>query len=261
MSANENSVQSIERGFQILELLRKEERAMGVSEIAKLLGLTTTTAHRILSALRNCRAVQQDPKTHLYDLNDHLLLYGKAVLNRFSFLSSIHPILGELSKRVGETVFMGILDEQFDLIYIDQVDSLDHPLRMTPQIGLRQPAHCTSLGKVLLANLPAERQNLFLSRGTFPKKTEFTLTTEKELREELTRISTLGFALDQEEMENGIYCVAAPIQNTREVIAAVSISGPSSRMQSKGYDTTLSKEIVATAARVSQYIQSMDLRG
>ncbi len=261
MSTKDNSVQSIERGFQILELLRKEERAIGVSEMAKLLGLTTTTTHRILSALKLCRAVQQDPKTHLYDLNDHLLLYGKAVLNRFSFLSSIHPILGELSKRVGETIFMGILDEQFDLIYIDQVDSLDHPLRMTPQIGLRQPAHCTSLGKALLANLPIEKQNLFLSRGTFPGKTEFTLTTEKELRDELSKIRTAGFALDQEEMENGICCVAAPIQNTRETIAAVSISGPSSRMRSKGYDTVLSQEICATAEKVSNYIQSMDLRG
>jgi IclR family transcriptional regulator, KDG regulon repressor len=261
MSTKDNSVQSIERGFQILELLRTEERAIGVSEIAKMLGLTTTTTHRILTALKNCRAVQQDPKTHLYDLNDYLLLYGKAVLNRFNFLGSVHPILGNLSKRVGETVFMGILDDQLDLLYIDQVDTLDHPLRMTPQIGLRQPAHCTSLGKVLLANLPREKQSLFISCGDFSRKTEFTITTSKELKDELTKIYEQGFALDQEEMENGICCVAAPIRNSHEVIAAISISGPSSRMRSKGYETLLSKEICETAAKISQFIQSMDLRG
>ena len=261
MSAQNGSVQSIERGFQILELLRVEGRAIGVSEMATLVGLSTTTVHRLLKTLRSCRAVQQDPKTHLYDLNDHMLLYGKAVLNRFNFLGSVHPILGELSKRVGETVFMGILDDQFDLIYIDQVDSLDNPLRMTPQIGLRQPAHSTSLGKVLLASLKMEKLTLFLNRGSFPRKTEFTLTTVRDLSRELDKIRKCGYALDQEEMENGICCVAAPVQNSHGTIAAISISGPSSRMRSKGLDTVLSKEISLTASRVSQFIQSMDLGG
>ncbi len=261
MSNQDGSVQSIERGFQILELLRLQGRAIGVSEMAGLLDLSTTTVHRLLQTLRTCRAVQQDPQTHLYDLNDHMLLYGKAVLNRFNFLGSVHPILGELSKRVGETVFMGILDDQYELIYIDQVDSLDYPLRMTPQIGLRQPAHSTSLGKVLLASLQIEKLTLFLGRGKFPRKTEFTLTTARDLSKELDKIRKAGFALDQEEMENGICCVAAPIQNTRGTIAAISISGPSSRMRSKGLETVLSKEICATATRVSQYIQSMDLGG
>jgi IclR family transcriptional regulator, KDG regulon repressor len=261
MSNPDGSVQSIERGFQILELLRLQGRAIGVSEMANILGLSTTTVHRLLKTLKSCRAVQQDPQTHLYDLNDHLLLYGKAVLNRFNFLGSVHPILGELSKRVGETVFMGILDDQFDLIYIDQVDTLDHPLRMTPQIGLRQPAHSTSLGKVLLANLQGEKLANFLSRESYPKKTEFTITTAQELSKELEKVRQVGFALDQEEMENGICCVAAPIHNSHGTIAAISVSGPSSRMRAKGLDAMLSKEICATAVKVSQFIQSMDLGG
>ena len=261
MSNQDSSVQSIERGFQILELLRIQGRAIGISEMANLLGLSTTTVHRLLKTLKGCRAVKQDPQTHLYDLNDYLLLYGKAVLNRFNFLGSIHPILGELSKRVGETVFMGILDDQYDVIYIDQVDSLDYPLRMTPQIGLRQSAHSTSLGKVLLANLPDEKRILFLSRNSFPRKTEFTLTTAQELSNELEKVRKVGYALDQEEMENGICCVAAPIHNSRGTIAAISLSGPSSRLRSKGLDTVLSKEICAIATRVSQFIQSMELGG
>jgi IclR family KDG regulon transcriptional repressor len=261
MPNQDGSVQSIERGFQILELLRIQGRAIGISEMANLLGLSTTTVHRLLKTLKSCRAVKQDPQTHLYDLNDHLLLYGKAVLNRFSFLSSVHPILGELSKQVGETVFMGILDDQFDVIYIDQVDSLDYPLRLAPQIGLRQPAHSTSLGKVLLAHLPEEKQLTFLSRNSFPRKTEFTITTADELSRELKKIHSVGFALDQEEMENGICCVAAPIHNSRGTIAAISLSGPSTRLRSKGLDTVLSKDICAMAARVSQFIQSMELGG
>ncbi len=234
---------------------------MGVSEMSDLLGLSMTTVHRLLKTLMSCHAVKQDAQTHLYDLNDHLLLFGKAVLNRFNFLGSVHPILGELSKRVGETVFMGVLDDQFELIYIDQVDTLDHPLRMTPQIGLRQPAHSTSLGKVLLANLKPEKRAIFLGRGSYPRKTEFTITTAPELEIELEKVRKAGFALDQEEMENGICCVAAPINNSRGTIAAISISGPSTRMRSKGLDTTLSSQICSTAGMVSQYIQSMDLGG
>ncbi len=257
----DGSVQSIERGFRILEALRVQGQALGVSELAEMLDLSTTTVHRLLKTLIACRAVKQDPHTHLYDLNDHLLLYGKAVLNRYNFLSSVHPILGDLSKRVGETVFMGILDDQFDLIYIDQVDSLDYPLRMTPQIGLRQPAHCTSLGKVLLANLASDKQAEFLGRKTFPRKTSATITTARDLKKELENVKIAGFALDQEEMENGICCVAAPVRNSRGTIAAISISGPSSRMRSKGLDSRLSRDACDAAAKISQYIQSMELVG
>jgi IclR family KDG regulon transcriptional repressor len=213
-----------------------------------------------LQTLIGVRAVSQNPQTRLYDLNPYMLLFGKAVLNRFNFLASIHPILGELSKKVGETVFMGILDDQFDLVYIDQVDTLDHPLRMTPQIGLRQPAHCTSLGKALLAHLPIEKQTIFLKRGTYPKQTEFTITTAQRLQSELEHVRKVGYALDQEETENGICCVSAPVHNNHDVVAAISISGPSSRMRSKGLEDSLKDEICATAHQISQYIQNMDLR-
>ena len=261
MPKSNDSVQSIERAFQILELLRTQERALGVSEIAELIGLSTTTTHRLLQTLITCRAIQQEPQTRLYDLNAHLLVYGKAVLNRFNFLGSVHPFMGDLSKRVGETVFMGILDDQYDLVYIDQVDTLDHPLRMTPQIGLRQPAHCTSLGKVLLANLPDDKLSVFLQRGKFVRKTEYTITEADTLNKELEKIRAVGFALDQEEMENGICCVAAPVQNSTGTIAAISISGPSSRMRSKGLDSKLGEEICATAQHLSQFLREMELRG
>jgi IclR family transcriptional regulator, KDG regulon repressor len=261
MTKENDSVQSIERAFRILELMRASNSAFGVNDIASQLGLSTTTTHRLLQTLIGVHAVTQNPKTRLYDLNPHLLFFGKAVLNRFDFLSSIHPILGELSKIVGETVFMGILDDQFDLVYIDHVDNLDHPLRMTPQIGLRQPSHCTSLGKVLLANLSIEKQAVILSRESYPKRTDNTITTAQQLKIELEHVRNVGFALDQEETENGICCVAAPISNSGGVIAAVSISGPAGRMRAKGLDTSLKEAVCSTASQVSQLLHNMDLRG
>lgn len=261
MTKNNDSVQSIERAFQILELLRAQKRALRVSDIAELIGLSTTTTHRLLKTLIACRAIQQDPQTRLYDLNAHMLVYGRAVLNRFNFLGYVHPIMGELSKEVGETVFMGILDDQYDLVYIDQVDTLDHPLRMTPQIGLRQPAHCTSLGKALLANLPEDRLSTFLRRGKFERKTEFTITTADALSQELETVRKVGHAIDREETEYGICCVGAPIRNSRATVAAISISGPASRLRLKGLDGALSESVRETAKQLSQYLHDMELRG
>ncbi len=252
MATDNNSVQSIQRAFSILELLRDNRRDMGVHEIAKLVDLNVTTVHRLLKSLVSVRAVRQDPQTHHYGLAPSMLLYGKAVIDQFNFVQRAHPFLGELSKGVGETAFMGILDN-FELVYVDHVDSLDHALRMTPQIGRRQYAHCTSLGKVLLANLDVHELNIFLNRKTYPQLTENTLSTSDELRVELDGIRTKGYAFDQEEAKSGICCVAAPIIGLEgKVIAAISVSGPASRMRQKGMDSLLLELVLNTASKINQ---------
>jgi len=249
-------VQSVERAFRILDLLRANSKGMGVIEIAKSLDLSTTTTHRLLQTLMNLRAVQQEPGNRHYSLAPQMLLYGKAVLDRFDFIRSAHPLLGEISKTVGETVFMGILDN-YDLVYVDHVDSLDHVLRMTPQIGRRQPSHCTALGKVLLANLPEERLEAFLNRKSLPRMTENTITDPQDLRRELDAVRRKGYALDREETEVGICCVAAPIRRPDgRVVAALSVSGPATRLRKKGLKTFLREKVQETASRISQLIVS-----
>ncbi len=252
MAKEQNSVQSIERAFQILELLRDERQELGVHEIAGHLSLNVTTVHRILKTLVCVKAVRQNPRTRQYGLAPTMLLYGKAVVDQFDFVSIAHPYLGELSKAVGETAFMGILDD-YELVYIDHVDSLDHTLRITPQIGRRQYAHCTSLGKTLLANLSPRSLNIYLSRGTYPKVTENTITTAEALRLELEKIRQCGYATDNEEAEEGICCVSAPLIGLDgEVIAAISVSGPATRIRSKGMDSFLRDHVVMTAKKISQ---------
>ena len=257
-----NSVQSVKRAFLILDLLRDNGAGMGVSDVANALGLSTTTAHRLLQTLVACKAVQQDPNNRYYSLSPYMLLYGKAVLDRFDFIRSAHPLLGELSKTVGETVFMGILDD-FDLVYVDHVDSLDHVLRMTPQIGRRHTSHTTSLGKVLLANLDPGQIQTFLSRGELPRLTENTITNPEELKKELETVRQNGYAVDREETEIGICCVGAPIFGVDgRVVAAISVSGPSSRLRKKGLETFLKDNVQYTAARISQLLaaHSLDMR-
>lgn len=129
-----------------------------------------------------------------------MLLYSKAILDQIDLRERAHPLLGELSREAGETVFMGILDA-FELVYIDHVDSLDHGLRMTPQIGRRQDAHTTALGKVLLANLSPQQREEFLATGPFPRRTENSITNPEDLRKELERVRLRGYALDRQDSE------------------------------------------------------------
>jgi DNA-binding IclR family transcriptional regulator len=252
MSSTNNAVQSIERAFQILDLLRDNRREMRVNEIASEVGLNPPTVHRLLQTLICVKAVRQNPINKQYGLSPSMMSYAKAVLDQFDFVRIAHPFLGELSKTVGETAFLGILND-FDLVYVDHVDTLDHSLRMTPQIGRREYAHCTSLGKVLLAHLEPKELNLFMARGSFPQKTENTLISPQALLGELDQIRKNGYAFDQEEAEYGICCVAAPVVGLEgRVIAAVSVSGPATRIRSKGMETFLREQVVSAASRINQ---------
>ena len=249
-----NTAQSVERAFSVLDVLKDSDSALSVSDIARALKLSPPTVHRFLTTLMKCKVVEQDPQTRRYSLGLELLLYSKAALDRFNWRSRAHPFLGELSGEVGETVFMGILDEGA-VVYIDHVDSLDHALRMPPQIGRRQEAHCTAMGKVLLAHVEPLRLKEFLRRGGLPKKTRNTITKVRTFRKALEHIRSSGYAVDQQEAEVGVCCVAAPISGiSGETIAAISISGPSERLEQKGLETRLRAAVQATAARISQAI-------
>lgn len=225
---------------------------MSVGDIARGLDMSTTTVHRLLTTLKNCGVVDQDPQTRQYYLALKMLLYSKAVLDRYDWRSRAHPLLGELSRQAGETVFMGVLDDH-DLVYIDHVDSLDHTLRMTPQIGRRQDAHTTALGKVLLAYSSPEELEPFLKRKDLPRRTPHSITSAKILRNELEKIRARGYAFDLQESEIGICCIAAPIRGIGDqVVAAISISGPSARMDMKGMDSELRDCLLETAAQISE---------
>jgi DNA-binding IclR family transcriptional regulator len=249
-----DTVQSVERAFLILDILVENGLGMGISDIAKKAGLKTSTAHRLLRTLLQLGVVDQDPESRYYNLSTKILLYSKAVLDQYDFVGSAHPILGELSKTVGETVFMGIHNNS-ELVYVDHVDTLDHVLRMTPQIGRRQPLHCTALGKVLLSHLPPDQLQNFFSRGDLPKLTENTITNPETLQSELEKIRLQGYSLDLEETEIGICCISAPVWGgDQQVVAAISVSGPATRMKMKGLTSFLKDNVISTAERISEIV-------
>lgn len=160
----------------------------------------------------------------------------------------------DLAEGTRETVHLVFLDRN-EIVYLDKLEAANNhsSLRMASRVGLRIPAHSSAVGKVLLSHLPEETLNDLLREKGLPKRTENTITDPGQLKSHLKMVRRKGYAIDDEENEKGIRCVAAPIQDEAgKVVAAISVSGPAFRITKKGIQETLKKEVMETALKVSQ---------
>jgi IclR family KDG regulon transcriptional repressor len=198
--------------------------------------------------------VKQDPKTRNYFLGFKLVELGNLLLNQLDLRKEAEPFLRDLAERIKETIHMVVMDRD-EVVYIDKVETEQSPsgLRMASRIGLRNPPHSCAVGKVLLADFSDESQDSFLKGRSLSRRTENTMTDLAQLKEHLKQVRKQGYALDDEENERGIRCVAAPIYNeTGRAVAAISISGPAFRVTKKVVQETLKKEVMGTALKISQ---------
>jgi len=193
-------------------------------------------------------------KTKNYFLGFKLVDLGNLLLNQLDLRREAEPFLRELAEKTKETVHLVILDQN-EIVYIDKVETDHNPsgLRMASRVGLRNPPHSCAVGKVLLADLPEETLNHFLKKGNLIKRTENTITDPTRLREHLDLVKRQGYAIDDEENEKGIRCVAAPIRDgTGRAVAALSISGPAFKVTKRAIQDSLKKEVMETASQISQ---------
>jgi len=249
-----SKVQAIEKGCKILDLLSRGNGSYSIREISHTLKLPKSTVHRILHTLCNFGFVLQDPVSKDYFLGFRLVELGQAVLERIDFRKEAQPFLNDLADSVQETVHLAQLDDG-KIVYLDKVEKIRVPtaLRMASRIGARNFAHSSALGKVLLAFAPENKRNKIFKQKGLPKLTENTITNLNQLQAHLTRIRSKGYAIDDEENEKGIRCVAAPVKDyTGEVIAAISISGPTVRMTMERIGRELTAHVVSTADKISQ---------
>jgi DNA-binding IclR family transcriptional regulator len=249
-----NLVQTIERASLILEILSQSPRGISIRDLSTKISLPKGTIHRLLSSLSYFRYVRQDSKTRNYFLGFRLLELGNLLLSQLDLRKEAEPFLRDLAEKTKETVHMVIMDRD-EVVYIEKVE-LDHHssgLRMASRVGLRNPAHSSAVGKVLLSHLPEEELNLLIQGKGLTKRTENTIIDPIQLKEHLKAVRTQGCAVDDEENERGIRCVAAPIYNeTGRAVAAISISGPAFRVTKKIVQETLKKEVMRTALKISQ---------
>ena len=249
-----NLVQTIERASSILDILGQSPDGISIRELSSKIKLPKGTIHRLLSSLSYFGYVRQDPKTRNYLLGFKLVELGNLLLNQLDLRKEAEPFLKDLAERTKETVHMVLLDRN-EVVYIDKVETDQHTsgLRMASRVGLRNPAHSSAVGKVLLAHFSEEELNNFTKEKGLLKRTENTITDPGRLREHLSIVRAQGYAIDDEENEKGIRCVAAPIYNeVGKPVAAMSISGPAFRITKKVIQESLKKEVMETALKISQ---------
>lgn len=223
------TVQSVKRAMMILECFTGPLKEMGITELANAMELSKSTLFGLVNTLLNEGYLEQNPENKKYRLGLKLFEMGSLVQRRMDIRQITRPYLEILSNRFCLTVHMAVYSSG-EVVYIDKMDVPD-AIIIYSQIGKRAPLHCTGIGKAILSYLPEAEIELLLQRKFLTKHTEHTIIEPEQLREELNRAHFSGFAVDNEEIEIGLRCVAAPIFDFQgRPIAALSISGAASQM-------------------------------
>jgi DNA-binding IclR family transcriptional regulator len=240
--ASENTgrynVRALERALRILDAL-SDGASWKLSELSELLELNSSTAYRLLATLVNYNYVERDEDSGGYRLGLACLELAHAYYNASDLRRHARPALEALRDQTRETVHLGILD-RWDIVYLEKLDGLHAIGLMSSTVGGRSPSYCTGVGKMLLAHQePAEVRRHFTEAGLH-RFTRNTITDVDELLAHLQQVRERGYALDLSEHEPEVRCIAVPVRTLDgRVIAAISISGPASRIDPEGDDRGL----------------------
>lgn len=225
-----DEVQSVVKTLSVLEALAAEGE-LGLTELAVKVGSHKSTMYRFMCTFCELGYVRRDPETERYSLTLKIFELGTSVYESVSLVKLASPVLARLSASTKETIHLAVLDDS-RLVYLSKIEST-YALRVSMQsrVGFSAPEYCTGVGKILLAWADAGRLETYLSTCDFARFTDKTITDRLEFAAELQAIRNRGWALDDEEHECGVRCVAAPIRNRNgAVVAALSISGPTVRL-------------------------------
>jgi IclR family transcriptional regulator, pca regulon regulatory protein len=248
------SSQSLERGLAILAEFRPTTPELGISDLARSLGLSRSTSHRYVATLARLGYLQQNMATRKYRLGPRVLDLGFAAINSMELRQISAPHLQRLADETGHTVNMAILDGT-DIVYIERCRTSQlgqREIDLDLHIGSRLPAYCTSMGKVLLAFLEPARRGELLDRIELFDRGPNTITTRAALEEELERVRARGVAVNNEELAYGLRSIAVPVRGQRgEVVAAINLAVHRSAASIEALVDRLSPKMHREAAAIS----------
>lgn len=228
-------VQSVARSLIMIDTLSEINREISLTELSLRLGWPKSTVHGLLSTLRDYHYIDQSPTTGHYKLGVRFFEIGNQVARSWDVSAVALPHMQRLNNRLGEMIQLATEDHG-EVLHLQKVDS-SHMMRIVSDIGGRQPMHCTSLGKVLLAYKPANEARSILKHKGMARLTAKTITTQPQLERELERVRAQGYAVDDREVMEGLRCVAAPIfDKDNQVKYAISVSGLYNNMQGERLD-------------------------
>ena len=239
---------SVASSIRLLKAFSEEQVEIGISDLAKRLGVAKSTVHRLAVTLVADSMLEQNPATGKYRLGLSLFRLGSLVRRRMDVSNEARPLLRELREKVNETVHLAVLDGA-EIMYVFNLESTQ-AIRMRSDVGVRKPAYCTAEGQALLAYQPSEVIERVLSHG-LPARTPQTVTDPVALKKVLEGVRARGCAIEDEESELGMRCIAVPLRNdVGEVVAAIGLAGPVSRLSKKALSTYI-PHVIETAAAIS----------
>ena len=240
-------VQVLDRALSILDALANTREHPTLAELAHTVELHKSTAHRLLMILERQRIVEREPRSGRYHLGLRLFELGTLAIASFNFRERAGSYLEQIVYQVDETVHLCVLDGG-EILYLDKVEP-SRSVRMASRIGTRNPVHCTAVGKAILAHLPERDLNDILHRRGLKRFTSNTITTPAELKAQLRAVLERGYSIDNEEIEDGVRCVGAPVlDHSGRPVAAISVSAPSFRLPASKVPTVAAALCQATRA-------------
>ncbi len=227
--AEQMGVQSVERTFRLIELL-SAQKEMSIKALSDASGLHKATVFRLLGTLSALGYVSQNPKNEQYGLTSKLLRISSRFLEHLDVRTEVRPLLEALSADCGETVHL-VERNDCHVVYIDKIEAAKNSIRMVSRIGLSLPLPCTAVGKAILAGHDEAEIRTVWDRCDIQKRTENTITDFDDFLREIEKTRERGFAIDNEENERGVFCIAATIPKFDENHEyAFSISAPLQRI-------------------------------
>ena len=247
-----SSVQSIDRVFLIIELLSEHPRGISLTEICSATSLPKGTVSRFLASLITHGYAMQEPDTKRYRLTMRMFEIGSRVAGSTNILSVARPYLEYLSNVSGEAVHL-VSRVKDEVVYLYKEEASNSIVRMSSFVGLRNPMYCTGVGKSILAFLPDDEMLAIWSRTKPIRFTASTITTLEAMRQEIQKIRQQGYAIDDEEHELGVRCIAAPILDfSGAPVAAISLSAPVTRLNDAGIQK-YAPMVMEAASNISRY--------
>jgi IclR family transcriptional regulator, pca regulon regulatory protein len=244
-------VQSLERGLVVIRSFSEDSSRQTLSDVAKRTGYSRAACRRLLHTLEELNYVGVDGRD--FYLLPHILDIGYSYLSSLPFRRIVEPFVEELSSEVKESVSVSVLDGG-EVVYVSRV-ATSRIMTVSISVGNRMPAYCTSMGRVLLASMPLEEQKRQLAETPLTALTKFTLTDEKSILNELAKVAKQGWAINDQELEEGLRSIAAPIVDaSHRTVAAMNISTHVGRTSRRELRDTMLPALLATTKRVNELL-------
>lgn len=227
------TIKVLDKVFNILGLYDDKQKKFTIQEISDRLGYNKSSTYRIIRNLEKVAYLERIPETQYYKLGFGLYYLGMNSESYGPILTAARPLLTRLNDSCGETVHLAVL-HQGQPLYIDKIESSERVLQIRSRIGSKLPGHCSGVGKMLLAFVNERKLAEVIEEWGFAKFTDNTITDAALFAKELKKIRQLGYAIDNEEIEYGLKCIAAPIIGSGgDIVAAASISSTKERFKSE----------------------------